>query len=308
MSQAFGITPVHDLSFFSFMHDATAGLEDYQRDNAKALNHLHRAKVIFETSNRFSHLPHPYRELSLKIASIMFMTLGFIHVEKKEFRKSIEYFEEGQKVDETNHDFVRFIGHSYYFLGEKMKAIGYYFVALQYSPSSFEIMFSLGLCCMDLSFVDVGRKYLEDALAIIDPFDAEVDSIKGSIFIKLERYDDAIFYYQHMQETNRLISPGDVLNFGAVYSQQGKYDEAIVLFDKIIDMSMESEIEPEVKKKAFINKAKTLLKKNDYDSVAEICEKIEETYPEDETVITICDQLRKGVDDEVCFKERERIN
>lgn len=223
-------------------------------------------------------------------AKKIFPILGMMCFEAKDYENAAKCFQEGLTLDPTNPSLHTSLGNVYHSQGNEKEAIKHYFEALSSLPGSIEILYSIGRSHIDMSNVEEGHRYLEFALERMKLLNTEYHPLQGSILMMLGNFEDAIDHFQCMKNQNIVLSSSDLLNFGTAYFHLERYDEAINVYEEI-------ESDDECKKQALVNIAKCMIHKGENDRASQICDELEQMYADDETIATICKQLRNKVFD-----------
>ncbi len=182
---------------------------------------------------------------------------------KKDFKKSFEYFEQalGEARAEGNMEgessSLRAIGNTYYYLSEIKKAIEYYEKALEIARNIGDkkkkgelegaCIGNLGAAYMDLGEVKKAIEYYEKALEIAqDIEDRKGKSYRlrniGNAYEDLGKIKKAIEYYEKALEIARAIGDREIegaciVDLGAAYKDLGEIKKAIEYYEKALEIA-----------------------------------------------------------------------
>lgn len=194
---------------------------------------------------------------------------GIIFAQKKLFKEAIECFEKTLDNKQFNYDAHFNIGNCLIGMQEYYQAIDYFKVCSKINSAKFEPFQKIGLCFRNLGKYDQSNSYLDESLKINknpttyllqannrreigdflhakilieNLFEYDHDNIDGLLLLANINMDQSLFgqaksnldkVIRHAK-TNRIQHIAAQIDMGNLYKLQGKYGEAIDLYNKIL--------------------------------------------------------------------------
>lgn len=197
----------------------TAPEEKASSQDVKKLNEPQKVKSGLGFSNRLKYGTHCVLAITERSITRMMSAYQSIFVLDK-------------KMDFT---FWKDQGFNEFSKGNHAKAINLFHTCLEKgADSDIEVLFYMGLSCVNTEQYDKGLQYLKKA-ENHDCNDLDIISEIGHCLIKLEKFQDATDYFKKAV----LLNPDEVsysYMLGTAYEKNGQFDQAIEMYRKSIDI------------------------------------------------------------------------
>ena len=237
--------------------------------------------------------------------------VGISYYFKKQPEEAIRWYRKASRIKSGHTGVLNNIGGYYYTMQMPDSAVYYFHLAIDSDSTDDRPYQNLGRVFLNSGKIDSSYYYYKKAKAL-SPFGVDVDralneleslmsdgSSKGSVddsfdalFSRAERlasmrdYQNAEIYYRKALE----LRPDEIRalnNLGFSYQAQGKLDEAIEMFEKVIDVSGGSAV-------AYNNLASVYYRKGMLDSAETIWEKAQKLEPTNPQIKKNLEYLRKS--------------
>ncbi|MCD4782460.1 MAG: tetratricopeptide repeat protein [Candidatus Eremiobacteraeota bacterium] len=161
--------------------------------------------------------------------------LAEINYFRKEYEKSINFWERITKIKPDYHEALNNMGVAYGGLGQHEKAIECYEKALKIKPDFHEALYNMGRAYWKLGKHEKAIECYEKALKIKPDYHEALYNM-GNAYWKLGKHEKAIECYEKALK----IKPDSheaLSNMGITYGKLGQYEKAIECFDKALKIN-----------------------------------------------------------------------
>ena len=213
-----------------------------QKQQCRQIKMSLSAAGVTESQNNFSNLH------SLLVSGLEFL-------EKKEYEKSQDKFEEVLEVLPDNPEVLNLLGISHYQAKELLTALQYLTRSIELNPNNSKALYNHGLALYDLQRLDEAIASYSKAIAL-NPSYCDALSNRGAALFELNQLDEALFDLNKALE----IDPGHAnahLNRGNTLQMMHLLDDALLSYEKAIDIEPNNAI-------AHWGYATTLLQSGEY--------------------------------------------
>jgi tetratricopeptide (TPR) repeat protein len=159
--------------------------------------------------------------------------LGHLHYDFKEYKEALHYWEKMMKEGYVNVDIrvLTSIGNCHRKLRTFEEGIQYFESALSRDNKNFYALFGLADCYRGMNMIEKSLEYWNQILEQ-DPGNRMILTRVGDAFRNLNNYEMAKINYE--KALNIEFDPYAVMGLALLAKQQGKFDEAIISFRRLI--------------------------------------------------------------------------
>jgi len=175
--------------------------------------------------------------------------LGVLYLQKRDFKKSLEYFKKVIKIDPGSWDTYNYLGVIYTELEEfdlaKENLLRAANSEKYRTPENAYV--NLALLEIRKERYDAALRYVEKGLEEDENF-PPLSNLMGVILEHEEKYDEAINWYKKALSQLTEEDVSYLVNIGRVYSKLGKKDKALDILEKALGKALSPEMKDQIRK------------------------------------------------------------
>jgi len=159
--------------------------------------------------------------------------MGHLHYDFKEYKEALYYWERMLEINSENVDIrvLTSIGNCHRKLKTFSEGIPYFEAALKREKNNFYALFGLADCYRGMNKIETSLKYW-NLILDQDPRNKMILTRMGDAYRNLNDYEKAKDYYE--KALNIEFDTYAVMGLALIAKEQGKYDEAITSFRRLI--------------------------------------------------------------------------
>ncbi len=208
-------------------------IEDNKNPNSHEINYI----VNLFKSGDFIKAEKEIKVLLLRFknSSILHNILGSIEVRKKNYNKSLIYFEKSIELDPNYAQAYNSLGIVYQKLNNFEESLKNYAKAISLNDNFSEAYNNKGNLLLKFDQIDNAIKNFRKAIEIFNNY-AEAYNGLGAAYEKAGLYDNALINYKKSLQINS--NYGEVyFNIGNLFVKEKKFEEAMINFEKSIKLN-----------------------------------------------------------------------
>lgn len=165
--------------------------------------------------------------------------LGSIYEQELNYRKAFDYFQQLIQQDTTNGFYYKRNGYLALRLGDPIAAAGYFLRAYEISEGDVEAMIQLSSIYLALNQVDFAEQMIR-AVKSIDPQNIKNLQNRARLYQKKKDHEQVVYSVKWAMDSGDTTAYYQML-LGVAYVELDSLDQAIMTFERIIEMEEANE-------------------------------------------------------------------
>lgn len=174
--------------------------------------------------------------------------LGVVYLQKRDFKKSVEYFQKVVKINQYNYDAFNYLGVAYSELGEYMIAKENLLLAANAERYRTQENAFVNLAMLEIKQkrFDAALRYIEKGLEKNGRF-APLYNLKGIILENQGNLQEAMTWYEQGLSLLKEEDPSYLINISRVYIKLGQKEKALDMLEKALPKAYNDDMKKQIR-------------------------------------------------------------